>query len=99
MVHHLNDKNWWQVLERQHIVLSTYSFFDGTLVSLNFGYVFIACSNVELGMEIGQFAAHGFELVICKDDGDLESTCHICTNDGFEVLEDVTILHGVELTS
>ena len=86
------------MLVRQHSVLTTHSFLDGTLVSFNVGYMLITSSNIELGMNIGQLAAHGFELIVRKDDGNTESTCYICANDGLEVLEDVTVPHGIELT-
>ena len=86
------------MLERQHIVLTMHSFLDGTLVLFNFGYMLITSSNIELGMKIGQLAAHGFKLIVRKDDGNTESTCYICANDGIEVFEDVAVPHGIELT-
>ena len=86
------------MLVRQHIVLTTHSFLDGTLVSFNFGYMLITSSNIELGMKIGQLASHGFKLIVSKDDGNMESTCDICANDGLEVFEDVAVPHGIGLT-
>ena len=86
------------MLVRQHNILTTHSFLDGMLVSFNFGYMLIMSTNIELSMKIGQLASHGFKLIVRKDDGNMESTCYICANDGLEMFEDVPVPHGIELT-
>ena len=87
------------MFERKHIVVAAYSFFYRAVEPLNFWHVFVTSCDVELGMEIGNVPTHGLKLIIGKDDGDLEPTGNICTNNCLEMFDHVAVLHGVELSS
>ena len=86
-------------MERKHGVVASDALLDGAVVSFDFGYVFVAGGNVESSVEVSQFATHGFELVVGKDDGNAKTAGYICANDSFKMLDDVAIFHCVQFTS
>ena len=87
------------MLEWKHGVISTDTLFDCAVVSFYFGYMLISWGYVKYGMKIGEVSSHGFELVVGQDDGNAESTCDICANDSFKMLDDVAVINIVQFTS
>ena len=86
-------------MEWEHGVVASDTLFDGAVVSFDFGYVLVARGDVESRVEVSQIAAHGFELVIGKDDGNAKTASYICANDSFKMLDDIAIFHCVQFTS
>ena len=87
------------MLERKHGVVASDALLDCAVVSFDFGHVLIAGGDVESSVEASKVAAHGFELVIGKDDGNAKSASYICANDSFKMLDDMAVLHVVQFTS
>ena len=87
------------MLEWEHGVVASDTLFDGAVVSFDFGYVFVARGDVESSVEVSQFATHGFELVVGKDDGNAKTASYICANDSFKMLDDMAIFHCLKFTS
>ena len=60
-------------MERESGMVATDTFLDGAVESFNFGHMFITGGYVEYCMEVSEVAAHGFELVFGKDDGNAKT--------------------------
>ena len=87
------------MFERKNIVDRSSTFFDGTLVPLDCGNMFIVGYDVELHMEIRYITAEGLKLPIAKDKRNLESTSLVQSNNVDDVLDNRGIFHVVEFGS
>ncbi len=75
------------------------SLLDSAVVSFNVWDMFVAGDNVDEGTHVSQFASHGFELVVGKDDGYLKASTGVHTENQLKVFENCGALHIVELAS
>ena len=69
------------------------------MVTFDLRNMFITGGDTEECSQVGNVPTHGFELVVGKHDGHFKSPSNIRSDDSFEVLEHVAILHVVQLTS
>ena len=83
------------MLEWKYGVITTGTFFDCVVVSFDLWYMLISWGYAKYGTKIGKVSLHGFELVVGQDDGNTESTCDICTNQSFDMLDDVAVVYIV----
>ena len=84
--------------EWKNVVLSAYPFLDGTVETLNVWDMLVTSADAEYGAKVGDVSPHRFKLVIGKDYGNAESPYCVRPDDSTEVLEDVSIFEGVQLT-
>ena len=54
---------------------------------------------MKYGMRNGKVSSHEFELVVGQDDCNAESMCNMCTNDSFDMLDAVSVVHIVKFTN
>ena len=73
--------------------------FDCAVVSFDFWYILISWEYMKYGTKNGEVSLNWFELVVGYDDDYTESTCDMCTNDNFKMLDNVAVIHMDQFTS
>ena len=76
-----------QVVKQDHVVIALNPVFGGTLISLDLWDVLVSRCDVNLGMQVRKVATHWLELVVCKHDGDFETSGDVRANQRLEMLE------------
>jgi len=79
----------------KRVIYGSCAVFDGPNVSLDLRHVLIVGTHAELNVEIRQFIAHGFKLVVSEKESDLEASGHVGSYNRLKVLNELTVVHGV----
>ena len=85
------------MIKRDYVVIAASPVLDGAVVSLDLWDVLASRCDVKLGMQVCKVATHWLKLVVCKHDGDFETSGDVRTYQCLEVLEYAAIFHVTQL--
>ena len=94
-IYHFYDHDGGQMIKWDYIVIALNLVLQDAVVSLDFWDVFVLRRDTKMDVQVGKADTHWLKLIINEHDNDFKTSGDVCIDQGFEVLEYVTIFHAI----